>query len=241
MRTLTLTEESKIIEYLDPMFDIETTGDNNGVTRNVTAKQWKQARNVTMFVLMLDAGLRVGEVTRLSYLELYFDKRAVLTLQIPPHIAKGGRSRDVPMSRRAMAALDRWHHLSHHSLYVYHELPAFPQRACGGCLSTRTVERIISKAANDSAGLYCTPHTLRHTFATRLLKVTDIRTVQELLGHKHLSSTQIYTHVNDEDKQQAIQRMSGALPSLTTPPLLTDGTGNLCDDISAIGTHRSIS
>lgn len=171
-------------------------------------------------ILMLDAGLRVGEVIRMSSGELYFDSKAVLTLSVTKDIAKGGHARDIPLSRRATYALNRWFVLNPYGIGWSGNFPGFPAKTHGGIMTTRTVERIISQAAYASTGIVCTPHMLRHTFATRLLKITDIRTVQELLGHKNLSSTQIYTHVNDEDKRIAISRMeSNQMNGTGTPSL----------------------
>jgi len=207
MRTLTNQEQIKIINQLDPQFTIDYIEDRLIQNCAKTITRWKSARNVTMMILMLDVGIRVGELVKLTYDELFFNSEAVHTLFVPPHIGKGGRTRNVPLSQRVTYALNRWYKLNHKSDEKVWSYKAFPRTINGGIITSRTIERIISHAATTAAGIVCTPHTLRHTFATRLLKVTNIRTVQELLGHKNLSSTQIYTHVNDDDKRSAIADM----------------------------------
>jgi len=72
-------------------------------------------------------------------------------------------------------------------------------------LTTRQVERIIRTAALKSIGRPVHPHVLRHTFASKLMSVCNERIVQELLGHQSITSTQIYTHPNEDDKKKAIQ------------------------------------
>lgn len=158
-------------------------------------------------VLMIDAGLRVGEVTQMSIANLYFTNKAVYTLDVSTAIAKGGRRRQIPLTIRAKWTLNRWKILAGYVETTCPTINAFPNHPTGDAITTRTVERIISSAALESIGIVCTPHMLRHTFATRLMKITDIRTVQELLGHKSVASTQIYTHVNDEDMLTAITDM----------------------------------
>jgi len=98
--------------------------------------------------------------------------------------------------------------LSHWSIFASSvDHPAFYSVQPGQPLSERHVQRIISSASVKAFGRSINPHVLRHTFGTRLMRVTDMRTVQELLGHKSLASTQIYTHPNEQDKHKAIQNM----------------------------------
>ena len=192
---------------LDPTFYPDFLNQEREIDRALTVKEWKQARNVTLFVLMIDTGLRVGEITRLSEEHLWFIKSPVKVLTVPPHIAKGKRTREIPLSCKATFALARWFIKANYQFNEIPSFPAFPCRPSGGAITTRTVERIITAAAEKSIGICCNPHMLRHTFATRLMKITDIRTVQELLGHKSVASTQIYTHVTDDDMKEAITEM----------------------------------
>ena len=87
------------------------------------------------------------------------------------------------------------------------EFYAFTTKNIDKPLSTRQVERIIRAAALKCLGRPVHPHALRHTFASRLMRKTNARIVQELLGHKNLSSTQIYTHPNGEDLKDAINQI----------------------------------
>lgn len=171
---------------------------------------WKKAvRNYTMIVLMLDTGLRVGELVALRIFDLFFRGIPVKTLVVRTAIAKSKTGRTVPMSLRAHDALKLFAQEFHHMLNGEQTAHAF--RAClrDLSLSTRQVERNVRKLAMDSIGRPVHPHVFRHTFATRLMRVTDSRTVQELLGHKHITSTQIYTHPDENDKKKAIDSMDG--------------------------------
>jgi len=78
------------------------------------------------------------------------------------------------------------------------------------CITTRQIENIVLAASMKSLGRPLNPHMLRHTFASKLLRVTNIRTVQILLGHSCITSTQIYTHPNEDDKKKAIDAMEGS-------------------------------
>lgn len=167
----------------------------------------KAVRNYTMLVLMVDTGIRVGELVRLVMSDLLFRGTPVETLVVRYAIAKNKTERTVPMSLRAKDAVKM-----HAKEVDFRSSTSYSPYAFGVFtrakpMSTRQVERIVQRLSVESLGRRIHPHVLRHTFATRLMRVTDTRTVQELLGHKHISSTQIYTHPNEDDKKKAIETM----------------------------------
>lgn len=193
-KTLNVTEQQQLLEAL--------------LSRDSPNKSFRKGiRNYLIGCLLLEAGLRVGEVVALKMSDLYFNKIPVTNLIVRPEIAKNHKERSVPVSTRLKDALAKYiseHHrlasqpLSHYALTV--SLSQIP-------ITTRQVERIINKAGLEALGRPVHPHMLRHTFASKLMRVTDMRTVQELLGHKHISTTQIYTHPNEDDKKKAIGNM----------------------------------
>lgn len=160
-----------------------------------------------MALLMLDSGLRVGEVVQLRQTDLLYLDQPVTSVIITATAAKNNRERTVPLSARTIAALVKmhaawWHDpagaAAHYAFYTSN--PCYR-------LSTRQVERIIRQAALAAFNRPVHPHILRHTFATRLMKVTSIRVVQALLGHTNIGSTQIYTHPDADDLQIAIDQL----------------------------------
>lgn len=164
----------------------------------------KGIRNHLIACLMLDAGLRVGEVVALKKSHLYFNDVPVNTLVLTSDITKNHRERTVPISSRLKDALidyfqsSNWMKLAElcHFVFIINS-PTTP-------ITTRQIENIINTAAWKCFGRPMNPHMLRHTFASCLMRVTDMRTVQELLGHSDITSTQIYTHPNEDDKKKAI-------------------------------------
>lgn len=193
-KTLTVEECDILLEYLH--------------CRGKGGVGWRYAiRTYTMAILMLDAGLRVGELVQLELRDLYFQNKPVKTLIVRAGIAKRKHERSVPLSVRAQDTLILYFD---HSPWLISEADntyAFRVFLRHEHLSTRQVERAIRASAMKAIGRPVHPHILRHTFASRLMRVTDSRTVQELLGHKNLSSTQVYTHPNEDDKKKAIANL----------------------------------
>lgn len=165
-------------------------------------------RNICMTLLMLDAGLRVGELCQLKVTDLLFNSLPVHSLTVRAEITKTKCSRAVPLSERTQLSIRRLFANRDFAIYPYLTGFAFTADNPKIPITTRQVQRIIAAASLGALGFSITPHTLRHTFATRLLRVTDIRTVQELLGHKWVTSTQIYTHPSEQQKTEAIQAMA---------------------------------
>ncbi|MGB5160228.1 MAG: tyrosine recombinase XerC [Thermoanaerobaculia bacterium] len=152
-------------------------------------------RDSAILELLYASGLRVSELSGLDWPDLNLEAR---TLRV---MGKGGKERMVPFGKPAAEALARW-------LQVWEEVrdpsrgpsePVFLNYR-GTRLSARSVRRIIDRYVEKAAlaaGVH--PHTLRHTFATHLLEGgADLRTIQELLGHSSLSTTQRYTHLELE-------------------------------------------
>ena len=178
---------------------------NQLLIKDGTPNQFRKGiRNHLMALLMLDAGLRVGEVVRLTVSDLYFTEEPVGSVVLGETLSEKGCQRAVPTSSRLYDAIKTMNHYWWSERPDLNGLYAFytTHRMVG--ITTRQVERIIRNAALKCLGRPVHPHILRHTFGTRLMRKTNARIVQELLGHKNMSSTQIYTHPNGEDLKQAI-------------------------------------
>lgn len=167
----------------------------------------KGIRNHLIGCLMLDAGLRVGEVIALEMSHLYFNDKPVQTLLLTSNITKNHVERTVHVSARLKEALEDYRKENGWFDNMTPSHKAFTVFMSDKSITTRQVERIINSAGWKALGRPVNPHMLRHTFASKLMRITDMRTVQDLLGHKHLSSTEIYTHPNEDDKKKAIENL----------------------------------
>ena len=194
-KTLTADECHRLLDTLQ-----NTNGTPNQVRRGI--------RNYTLTLVMLDAGLRVSEVTGLDVADLIFNNAPVTSVLIRPEIAKNHQERSVPVSARLCEAISQMFmaYWSDHYKNVQHK--AFTSGRSDKSLTRRQVHRIITAAALRSLGRSVHPHILRHTFASKLMRVTSMRTVQDMLGHSNIASTQIYTHPNEQDKHKAIENMN---------------------------------
>jgi site-specific recombinase XerD len=155
-----------------------------------------QLRDKTILELLFSTGLRVSEAAGLTH-DLVNPKRDEFTVR-----GKGDKPRVVFLSNAARywmgQYLQRRRDLDPH-LFVSHDRAKSGREESGG-LTPRSIQRIVEGHAR-AAGITkrITPHTMRHTFATDLLRNgADIRSVQTLLGHSSITTTQIYTHITDE-------------------------------------------
>jgi integrase/recombinase XerC len=160
-------------------------------------------RDRAILETMYSAGLRVGEVVGLEDADLDFEAGVVRVR------GKGRRERLSPVGSYASRALERWLAVRklHPRVARGATAPVFTNKF-GRRLTTRSVARMLEKYLRllglDSR---TTPHSLRHSFATHLLdRGADIRSVQELLGHKSLVTTQIYTHVSTSALRKIYER-----------------------------------
>ena len=150
-------------------------------------------RDRAILETLYSAGLRVSELVGINKLDLD------LTGGLVQVRGKGKKERLAPLGSFAVRALKRW--LQHHSFKGPENQaknpPVFLNRF-GKRITTRSIGRMLEKYLKITGlDLQTSPHTLRHSFATHLLDAgADIRSVQELLGHKSLVTTQIYTHVS---------------------------------------------
>jgi len=159
----------------------------------------RDLRDRALVELLYGAGLRVSEAVGLEKNGVDLDERLVRS------IGKGDKERIVPLGRNAADALRRYLSRGRPFLDSRHR-PELFLNARGGPL-TRAGAFLILRRLAEKAGLEPTrihPHLLRHSFATHLLEGgADLRSVQEMLGHADLATTELYTHVTDRRRREA--------------------------------------
>ena len=165
-------------------------------------------RDWIMIDLALNTGLRNSELIALPIECIKSYETIVNILSLPGTIAKGGRPRDIPLRPDIRTHLELfllWKRDRGESLGPTDFL--FVSKFTHNKLSPRDFQRILTKISAKSIGRSIHPHVLRHTFATRLLSVSNLRIVQQVLGHVNLQTTQIYTHPSNDDVSAAINRL----------------------------------
>lgn len=155
------------------------------------------ARDRALIELLYGSGLRVGELCALDLEDV--DLRA-MTVRVT---GKGRKERQVPISRPAAEAVRAYLSGPRAGLLAARDTPPEPHalfiNARSGRLGPRSVRAILARYLKAEGRAPVGPHALRHSFATHLLdNGADLRSVQELLGHESLATTQIYTHVSTE-------------------------------------------
>lgn len=159
-------------------------------------------RDLAIVEILYGSGIRVSELTGLNLEDIDRDRN---TLRV---IGKGNKERIVPIGIPAMKAVDQWINEGRHKLSDDATERALFLGARGKRIDQRVVREIVYEATqalgnNKRLG----PHALRHSAATHLLEGgADLRTVQEILGHSSLSTTQIYTHVSEERIKKAYEQ-----------------------------------
>ncbi len=153
-----------------------------------------ELRNRAILEILYSCGIRVSELESLNVSSIHFEERLVKVM------GKGSKERIVPIGRKALAAvtayLDATQNLRKKA-GLSKDGPLFLNFR-GSRLSSRSVAKMLKKRALETGlSSEISPHSMRHSFATHLLDAgAELRSVQELLGHKSLSTTQRYTHVS---------------------------------------------
>jgi len=179
----------------DPTLKIEVPRKKEKIPEVLTEKEVRKlfqhaytTRELALIAIFIYTGARLGEVQTLMWRDIDVE-RGIIKLR-----GKGGKERIIPLHPQLLFILDLYKKRNPESPTVF-------------SISRRRIQQII-KRIGERIGKNIHPHMLRHTFATFLLKKgVDLRTIQQLLGHAKITTTQIYTHVSTEQKQEAILKL----------------------------------
>jgi len=185
--SLPLIESPKVHRTLPEVLNKDEV---NLLIKNITGTR-DNIRNLAMIELIYGAGLRVSEASGIRIADINFEKNSIRIT------GKGSRERIVFMNRNSLAATQRYLE-ARNKMKKAAASPYLFVNNRGGKISRQSIWKLIKKLnALSSTGKNVYPHTLRHSFATHLLEGgLDLRIVQELLGHKTLATTEIYTHID---------------------------------------------
>ena len=189
-KTLAIKETSKLLTYLTDCAEKETT----------VFDSWRNYRNLALIDVLISTGIRIAEASNIALGDVIFSERTILI-----H-GKGRKQRLIYISCN-----DTWHNLTQW-LKIRKSRPINTDKIFvnrfGEQLSIHGIEYIYN-SAKRSCGINekSTPHYLRHTFATNLLaNGEDLRSVQEILGHSSIATTEIYTEVTTKRKKQVLNK-----------------------------------
>ncbi len=160
-------------------------------------------RNCAIFETLYSTGIRVSELAGMNVFNVDFTRSMIRVL------GKGNKERIVPISEKALRAIRAYRDKLHREidLQIKKDGPLFLNKN-NGRLTPRSIARILNNLVQEcNLPVPVSPHALRHTFATHMLDAgADLRVVQELLGHKSLSTTQKYTHVSIDRLMETYDR-----------------------------------
>lgn len=179
--------------------DVLTLDEQEKLLNQFNLRYITSQRNKTMIQLLLNTGLRLSEMTNLKWNDI-----DLMTGQVKVVEGKGLKDRILWLDEETLTMLGKWKQRQFKEWGKSHLV-----------FTTRTLHSLDGKAVrsmiktySDKAGIkkHITTHSLRHTFASDLLRDTkNIRIVQKALGHADISSTQIYTHIVDEELEEALK------------------------------------
>ncbi|MHB9053552.1 MAG: tyrosine-type recombinase/integrase [Thermoleophilia bacterium] len=161
---------------------------------------WTGRRDKAAIFLLLGSGLRLHEMLSLNLYDLDLDGGFLRV------VGKGRKERNVPIEDNLIETMCFWIELRRKVLNGRPQDALFISRS--GSRMGKTFGQAISRAAGK-AGFHCTPHVLRHTFATEMLRNgSDVKYVKDILGHSNIAITEIYLHLSGGDLKEAVDRYS---------------------------------
>ena len=184
-----LLESPKQGEHLPEVLSVEEVDD---ILSAIDLSKPEGQRNHAIIEMLFSCGLRVSELVNLKLSNLYIDEGFIRVF------GKGSKERLVPISRRAIDDLRYWF-IDRNALSIKPGEQDYVFLNRRGAHLTRTMILIMIKKTAADAGIKKTvsPHTLRHSFATALLEGgADLRSIQAMLGHERIGTTEIYTHLD---------------------------------------------
>ena len=192
-----LLESPRIGEHLPEVLTLEEV---DRLQQAIDLSKWEGQRNKAIIEVLYSCGLRVSELVTLKLSDLYLDEQFLRVT------GKGQKTRLVPISPVAIKQLQLWFFdRNAMSIKPGEEDYVFLNRR--GAHLTRTMILIMIKRLGQEAGIAKTisPHTLRHSFATSLLEGgVDLRSIQAMLGHESIGTTEIYTHISTTTLREEI-------------------------------------
>jgi site-specific recombinase XerD len=203
-----LTVRTKQLEE-NPVADVEYPKLRRALPKYLTLDQAQQLlgavkgthadRDYAILMIFLNCGVRISELAGLNYGDIYQDRLRVL--------GKGNKERTVYMGDACVAAIEVYNATLPEQLQHDNRRPLFLSQK-GGRMSTNAIHRLVKKhlAAAGLDETQFSAHKLRHTAATLMLSQgVDVKTVQEVLGHEHLNTTEIYTHIENTELKIAAE------------------------------------
>ncbi|KKN09939.1 hypothetical protein LCGC14_1041520 [marine sediment metagenome] len=163
-----------------------------------------------IIAIMLYAGTRLAETLKLAWVDLVHNGDVKTAIVLDRTITKSSKLRTIPISTVLSEEIRIAYHTFAETSGIRMCNTIASRTRDGLPITGRTIERRVGTLGHLAFGRRITPHMLRHTFATRLLKVTNIRAVQDALGHARLSTTQVYTHTSTDELRQAIDQLDPA-------------------------------
>ncbi len=180
--------------------EVLSTAEVDIILNSIDLTKWEGQRNKAIIEVLFSCGLRVSELTSLKISNLYFQEQYVRIM------GKGSKERLVPISPRAIEELNYWF-LDRSQMKIKEGEDDYVFLNRRGSHLTRTMILIMLKRYACAAGIKKTisPHTLRHSFATALLEGgADLRSIQAMLGHESIVTTELYTHLDTTSLRQEI-------------------------------------